>query len=152
MADGSYLGRTLYTPDLETQFGRLFVALPCYVGDNRLPITALVDMASEWCMMPAEIAVALGYELAAGGETRISTRFGLVSGRLEIVPVEFRDDQMEPSGNAGATLEVEATWFMSEEWLGPAVIGWKGCLERMRFGLDPGHDLFYFGELQEDSE
>ena len=29
-------------------------------------------------------------------------------------------------------------------WPGPIVIGWKGCIERMRFGIDPFEECFYF--------
>jgi hypothetical protein len=44
-------------------------------------------------------------------------------------------------------LETEATFFVSPDWPGPMVIGWKGCLEWIRFALDPGEDAIYFGEL-----
>jgi hypothetical protein len=44
-------------------------------------------------------------------------------------------------------MEVDATWFIASDWPGPMVIGWRGCLERMRFALDPGHDTFFFDEL-----
>jgi len=27
----------------------------------------------------------------------------------------------------------------------PSYLGMMGCLDRMRFALDPEHDLFYFG-------
>ncbi|MBI4531612.1 MAG: hypothetical protein HY709_08815, partial [Candidatus Latescibacteria bacterium] len=45
----------------------------------------------------------------------------------------------------GENVEVEATWFISPDWPGPIVIGWKGCLERLRFAVDPSEDTFYFG-------
>jgi hypothetical protein len=34
-----------------------------------------------------------------------------------------------------------------DNWFGPIVIGWSGCLEGFRFALDPtpGHEHFYFG-------
>ncbi len=35
--------------------------------------------------------------------------------------------------------------FSSDEWPGPNVIGWKGCLERLRVGLDATSGWFYFG-------
>jgi hypothetical protein len=47
----------------------------------------------------------------------------------------------------GEPLSVDAICFTSESWPGPFVIGWKGCLERMRFGLDPSEEAFYFGSL-----
>jgi len=45
----------------------------------------------------------------------------------------------------GQPLLVEATWFVSPDWPGPLVLGWKGCLERFRFALDPNEERFYFG-------
>jgi hypothetical protein len=143
-ADGSW---TRYFADHEGPFGRLFVAVSCFVGGQTSPLLALLDTASEWCMMPMETAIDLGYDLRAEGAVRIRTRFGIVTGRLEVAPVEFRSELEPTSGTAPRVLTIDATWFVSEEWPGPAVIGWKGCLERMRFGLDPGHDLFYFAEL-----
>ena len=71
---------------------------------------------------------------------RMWTRFGLINGRLERVRVAFPAEE-------GDTFELDATWFVSAEWPGPAVIGWKGCLERMRFAFDPATDSFYFGDL-----
>ena len=44
-------------------------------------------------------------------------------------------------------MRVAGTWFVSEDWPGPNVLGWKGCLERMRFALDPSDESFYFAEL-----
>jgi hypothetical protein len=44
-------------------------------------------------------------------------------------------------------LEVDASCFVSQDWPGPLIIGWKGCLERSRFALDPGEDTFLFAEL-----
>jgi hypothetical protein len=47
----------------------------------------------------------------------------------------------------GSPLDVEVTWFVSADWPGPVVIGWRGSLERLRFGLDPSSDDFYFGPV-----
>lgn len=48
----------------------------------------------------------------------------------------------------GKSMTVEATCFVSAAWPGPLVIGWKGCLERMRFALDPDDEFFYFAGLR----
>ncbi|HHC24032.1 MAG TPA: hypothetical protein ENK58_01260 [Desulfobacterales bacterium] len=49
----------------------------------------------------------------------------------------------------GDELTVESTTFVSEEWDGPVVLGYRGFLERIRFALDsgvtPGNQIFYFG-------
>ena len=70
----------------------------------------------------------------------MSTRLGLLTGRLERLTVTF-------TASEGNNLAIEATCFITEDWHGPPVIGWKGCLERLRFAIDPGTDTFYFADL-----
>ena len=50
------------------------------------------------------------------------------------------------AASEGQPLTIQATCFVSTEWPGPMVIGWKGCLERMRFGFDTTAELFYFAQ------
>jgi hypothetical protein len=44
---------------------------------------------------------------------------------------------------------MESTVFVSEDWPGPIVLGFRGFLEKLRIALDPGvrhsEQLFYFG-------
>lgn len=53
----------------------------------------------------------------------------------------------------GESFDVAATVFVpdldqEESWGDlPAFVGLGGCLERMRFAVDPGQDMFYFGAL-----
>jgi hypothetical protein len=135
----SYPGRAKYRSNVAGPTGELLVAVQCQVGARTSEDTALVDTASQWCILPPSIALALGYTLEAEGNTRLHTRFGLLSGELVRIPVEFAADEGEPA-------EVEATWFLSPDWPGPMVIGWSGCLERMRFAFDPRENDFYFAE------
>ena len=111
---------------------------------DRLPpetIAALLDTAAHWCVLQPVVAVELDVDLDPGTlDTRPSTRFGLFTGRLERIPVTFL-------ANEGEELTVGATWFVSPDWPGPTVIGWKGCLERMGFALAPDDDSFYFRDL-----
>jgi hypothetical protein len=109
------------------------------VGDVAEADIALLDTASQWCVLPPPIARALGYELETEGDIRMHTRFGVLSGELIRLPVQFFAEEGQPA-------EVEATWFLSPDWPGPIVIGWKGCLERMRFAFDPRESDFYFAE------
>jgi hypothetical protein len=54
----------------------------------------------------------------------------------------------------GESLTLEATVFVpDEEWEAnwgeqPSFIGLSGCLERLRFAVDPTTDTFYFGAAQ----
>jgi|GEM_PF-409114 len=54
----------------------------------------------------------------------------------------------------GDDLSIESTMFVpllkaEEQWPEdfPCILGMQGCLERLRFAVDPSDDTFYFGEL-----
>lgn len=53
----------------------------------------------------------------------------------------------------GESLDIDATIFVPDaEWEAswgdhPSYIGLTGCLERMRYAVDPDNDIFYFGPL-----
>ena len=104
-------------------------------------VRALLDTGSEWCIAPAALALDADYEAEPNPLVpRLYTRFGMLEGRLERITIVFPAEE-------GLDLDVPATCFFSPDWPGPMVIGWKGCLERMRFALDPGEEAFYFGPL-----
>jgi hypothetical protein len=135
----AYPGRAKYRSNVDEPTGSLLVAVLCEVGARPDKETALIDTASPWCILPPSIALELGYALDGERDTHLHTRFGLLSGELVRLPVLFAADEGEPA-------EVEATWFLSPDWPGPVVIGWIGCLERMRFAFDPRENDFYFAE------
>lgn len=134
-----YTGRSYYQSDREEDDHTLLVAVPCRAGSMSRAVFALLDTASEWCVLPHDLAVELGEELEQSPfASLLHTRFGLLTGTVGRVTIRFDAAEGEP-------LAVDATCFTSEGWPGPMVIGWKGCLERMRFGLDPSDDSFHFG-------
>lgn len=135
----AFTGRSQYGADVPRELGNLLVAVRCKVGNDGNEDLALVDTASQWCILPPDVALGLGYPPTAEGDACLHTRFGVLSGELIRLPVFFLADEGEPT-------EVEATWFLSPDWPGPLVIGWKGCLERIRFAFDPREDTFYFAE------
>jgi hypothetical protein len=135
----TYAGRARYYPDHWYDQHLLLVAAGCFVGDRA--INAMIDTGSQWCLLPGELATDLGYEAdAEESDTRLHSRFGTITGRLVRIPLCFRAEE-------GQQVTMEATWFISADWPGPPVLGWKGCLERIRFALDPGEESFYFAEL-----
>lgn len=132
-------GRSYYESDWEEGQHTLLVAVPCHIGNIRRALFALLDTASEWCVLPHELAVELGEALeVVPAASVLHTRFGRLTGALGRVTIRFDAADGEP-------LAVDATCFTSEGWPGPVVLGWKGCLERIRFGLDPSDESFYFG-------
>lgn len=94
---------------------------------------ALLDTGAQWSLIGGDLAeltkpVAedLGYTLS------MSTRFGTYQGRFYRVDVEL-------IAETGNNLRVSATAMLMPDWPGPAlVLGYRGLLERVRFGFDPG--------------
>ena len=91
---------------------------------------ALVDTASEWCVLPPAVALHLGYTLDADGD-RI---FTLASGsslaswsacRSCSLPTRASRRRWKPPGSSPRIGP------------GPMVIGWNGCLERIEIRLRP---------------
>jgi hypothetical protein len=112
-----YTGKARYLPDYPAGAHRLFVAVACSVEDLSEPIFALLDTASEWCVLPAVVSVDLGLDLDPdSGQVSLHTRFGEVYGRLERIRLRFR-------ANEGDPIELQATCFVSSDWPGPMVIG-----------------------------
>jgi hypothetical protein len=135
-----YTGRSSYFADLDEDSSRLLVAVACFVEDMPQRTYALLDTTSPWCILPPSLAARLGFDLTDGEDaTSLSTRFGTLIGRLERVSLTF-------DAGAGLPLTIQATCFISANWPGPVVVGWKGCLERIRFGFDTTLELFYFAE------
>ncbi|MCI0393875.1 MAG: hypothetical protein L0332_06090 [Chloroflexi bacterium] len=78
-------------------------------------------------------------------QTKLLIRGHWVRGTLHRLPVNFLAVE-------GEDLEVDATVFLpdleADSWGNlPSFIGLTGCLERIRFAVDPGDDTFYFGPL-----
>lgn len=135
----TYSGRALYVADFLERPHRLFAAISCRIGQLPFRFEGLLDTGSEWCVMRADVARRFRPPLPGAEATVMLTRFGSIVGHVQRVPITF-------PALEGEELTVDATWFVSEEWPGPMVIGWKGCLERIRFALDPSDESFYFGE------
>jgi hypothetical protein len=135
-----YTGSSPYFADLDEGSSLLLVAIACFIEDLSQRAYALLDTASPWCILPPSVAARLQLDLADGEEaTPLSTRFGTLAGRLHRVSLTF-------DASEGRPLTIQATCFVSPDWPGPMVIGWKGCLERIRFGFDTTTELFYYAE------
>jgi hypothetical protein len=133
-----YSGRASYATDYEAFPFRLLVAVPCLVESVSERMHALVDTACEWCMLPRRVAQRLDLDLSGDEDAAVlSTRFGTLHGQLHRLSLTFDASEGEP-------LTIEATCFVSEDWPGPMVIGWRGGLERVCFGFNTREETFYF--------
>ena len=139
----AYTGRTSYYTRHETPKGKLALAVAYQVGEDR--VLSLLDTGAECGIFPAELAAALGYgDPTQGVPTILDTRYGRYAGHLVRIPTSIPADE-------GNGIDVDLTWLVIPDWPGPPVIGWGGCLERLRFALDPtpGEECFYFGPISE---
>ncbi|MBI2998810.1 MAG: hypothetical protein HYY46_10260 [Deltaproteobacteria bacterium] len=70
----------------------------------------------------------------------MKTRFGDQTGHLERISITVLADD-------GDSLDVDATVFISGDWPAGNFLGYTGFLERIRTGLDPQENFFYFGPV-----
>jgi len=101
-------------------------------------LLAQLDTGAAFSMIRPELADVLGVLDGSGAETVVSTRIGRIRGRLERVPLTLVADQ-------GSSMEIEATFLVSQEWTGGTFLGYAGLLQHIRIALDPSINLFYFG-------
>lgn len=99
---------------------------------------AQVDTAAAYSILELELARALDLFDLEGYWTRMSTRMGLMDGKLVRLPVTFMADE-------GRSLDLEAMFFISKDWRGGTFLGYTGLLDRIRIALDSPANLFYFG-------
>src|SRR5436190_3823621 len=105
--------KSYYQADRQESHHTLFVAVRCQVGSLQRTVFALLDTASEWCVLPPDLATELGDEFEAlVSPSHLHTRFGLLTGSLGRLTVRFVAAEGEP-------LAVDATCFTSEGWQGP---------------------------------
>lgn len=102
---------------------------------------AQIDSGAAYSMLDIEVAQALGLLNGDGEPARIDTRLGLIEGRLERIPLVLVADE-------GASLDMEATFLVSQAWQGKTFLGYTGFLDRLRIALDPPVNDFYFGETE----
>ncbi len=124
---------------------RLPIAVKCRIGNLEETELALLDTGAEWSVIGGETAKVLEDELDLSTESfTMSTRLGRISGSLYRINIRVLAEE-----NLGYDLTVESSVFVSKEWEGPTVLGYRGFLERIRFALDPGvipgEQMFYFG-------
>ncbi len=110
-------------------------------------VTAILDTGAPYVVCNPSLTRELGLlPVLALTQMRLLIRGVSVTGRLYRLNLTFLATQ-------GNDLTVETTAFVpdpewEERWGNlPSFIGLNGCLERMRFAVDPGSDTFYFGSL-----
>jgi hypothetical protein len=103
--------------------------------------TVLLDTAAEWPVLNTELAREMGVLDTVDLPMTMHTRFGRLDGQLVSIAVRFPAEE-------GESVTLDVRWFVCEHWPFPSVLGWRCCLELLRFGLDPDQDRFYFGPAE----
>jgi len=107
---------------------------------------AMVDTGSVYFLCSPQIANLLYLEENASlGLESILIRGVNIQGRLHRLPLTIQAE-------IGESLELEVTAFVPDQshvdWEGfPCILGFQGCLERIRFAIDPHTNTFYFGPI-----
>ena len=127
-----------YREDEEIENKTCFVSIKVSLGNDSPIELAFLDTGSEFNVCSFETFESLNLPIDKSNEIVYSTRFGSLSGYLN-------RQQFVIHADFGDSLMIEGTFFITEFWKFPIVIGWKGCLEKVRFALDPGIKKFYFG-------
>ncbi|HKP76960.1 MAG TPA: hypothetical protein VJT67_15625 [Longimicrobiaceae bacterium] len=124
----------------EDSLTRLFLEVE-FAG---VPGSAVVDTGGAYLILDPEVAGRMGIN-AAGmlHRERLVIRGFSCAGTVHRVPVTL-------PATAGESLTFEATAFVpdlgeGEVWPLPSYLGWQGCLERIRFAVDPVEAVVYFG-------
>jgi hypothetical protein len=136
----SYRGRTRYRTFHRYGIHRLVVAVECRLEGLANSVIALLDTGAEWSLLPTNVAQDLGFTSDYDEPAEeYNVRGGMLTGR------RVRLLTSSPA-TEGDELTLDASWFVADNWFGPIVIGWSGCLEGFRFALDPtpDHEHFYF--------
>ena len=100
---------------------------------------AQLDTGAAWSVLRRDVAEALRVIDGSGEPVRMRTAAGFLQGRLERVPLILIAD-------AGASLTLQATFFVSRQWQGGTFLGYTGLLDRLGIALDSPANQFYFGE------
>jgi len=109
------------------------------------PTTAVVDTGGAYLILDPEFAARLNLGHAIVHRDRLLIRGMVCEGAVHRVPLTLL-------AAAGESLDFEATAFVpdleyGETWPLPSYLGWQGCLERIRFAVDPADEVVYFGAV-----
>lgn len=132
-------GSCLYHDDLvgyDATDSKLFIEVR--VGTLEIPVFAMVDTGAPYCIFEPELLAESGYSFDRDTAIPLSTRFGPIRGSIHRVPLTL-------VANEGETLELDSTVFLPQSWKGN-FIGFMGCLQRIRFAVDPNSNTFHFGK------
>lgn len=130
----------LHRPVADEETNRILLT----VKIDGLDTQAVVDTGAVWLVCAPGIAEVLELDPEAGMECLpVSIRGARFRGTLHRLRLTLLAEE-------GESLELEGTAFVPEpdpgqDWPWPSFLGFHGCLERIRFAVNPTTEMFYFG-------
>jgi hypothetical protein len=122
----------------------LRILIPVKIGN--IETQAVVDTGGVYLCCDKQTAQDLRLDPAVGLETlTLIGGMGKIRGSLHRISLTLVPDR-------GQGLELQVTAFIphqDEIWNLPSLLGFQGCLERLRFAIDMTTDSFYFGPIDE---
>lgn len=109
-----------------------------------LRFTAFVDTGGVYFLCDPAIARIMNLNSADGlGRESVSVRGRLITGVLHRLPVTMLAEE-------GEDVTIDATVLVPDDehldWDNfPCILGMQGCMERLRFAVEPAAETFYFG-------
>ena len=104
-----------------------------------------MDTGANWSVVGGETAQEFAQHPIECPGIELRTGYGKIRGDLVRSRITLIADE-------GGDLSIETTIFVSEDWPGPVVLGFRGFLEKLRIALDPGvrpgEQAFYFGPCE----
>lgn len=98
----------------------------------------MVDTAAPWCIFEPAIGKKIRDRLDVVRENAlIDSRLGRFRGTLGFGSLKVLAEE-------GEDLDIMVLMFLSPDWPGGNFIGYEGCLDRIRFAVDPYRNRFYF--------
>lgn len=103
----------------------------------------VVDTGGTWIVVDPDVAAVAGIEPADDDrEAELVVRGSVWRGRLVRASATFLAEH-------GDNLVIEGSFFVpqrdpGDEWRAPSFLGWSGCLEHLRFAVDPQRRTFSF--------
>ncbi len=100
---------------------------------------ALLDTGGHYCILSKDVAASIqGHFGECLDEVDLRTAYGLIRGKL------YRH-RITLIAEAGDSLDIDATVFVSPEWRWSSFLGYTGILDRIRFAADSPANEFFFG-------
>jgi hypothetical protein len=125
-----------------TETPRITIAI--WIGGSQTQ--AMVDAGGVYLVCDPEISDLLHLDPRTSlGVTTLAIRGYKYPGHLHRLAITLLAEK-------GESLELDVTAFIprldpGQEWHLPSFLGLQGCLEFLRFAVDPGSNIFYFGPL-----